>query len=356
MSESPENPRPGGSQEAAAAAIAIVPKLLWIVFAAVALALFYHPLRDQLLPKLSTLKVGSLEASFVAVKLQEIGADSCRRGDTLRTQIVNDRRRLLLARRARTLAPALEGAKVLWVDDHPDWNRCEREILTGLGMEVDTATSNPDALAALRMRGYDLVISDVGREREGPGTGLRLLDSARLGRFDPVPFIFYTGSYDETGPGTPEGAYAVAHRPDYLIHFVFDALERGGAPYPAGTQRLATAATASPSAPSTPAAAQPSGNSGASASPARSPSRPSRPGVRPKPPRPAPTASANPDSQVHDLRRPPPSTTTGVRRDSLAVARDTSRINSANRYRNLQHGDSTRRGLPPDSTRRGPPD
>ncbi|HUR64394.1 MAG TPA: hypothetical protein VM241_07930 [Candidatus Thermoplasmatota archaeon] len=65
------------------------------------------------------------------------------------------------------LLPQVQGRRVLWVDDTPALAQAERRLLRSMGVEVVPVTSSWDALAALETdNDFDLLISDLGRERE----------------------------------------------------------------------------------------------------------------------------------------------------------------------------------------------
>lgn len=68
--------------------------------------------------------------------------------------------------RAARNAPAIVGSRILWVDDHPSNNDLEREVLEALGIEVFPVKSNKEALTFLPVVRPDLVISDIGRDKE----------------------------------------------------------------------------------------------------------------------------------------------------------------------------------------------
>lgn len=68
--------------------------------------------------------------------------------------------------RAVHSAPAIIGARVLWVDDNPQNNARLIRILRTLRIDVTEARTNDQALAAARDYPFDLVISDVWRARE----------------------------------------------------------------------------------------------------------------------------------------------------------------------------------------------
>jgi CheY-like chemotaxis protein len=95
--------------------------------------------------------------------------------------------------------------RLLWVDDHPEHNVAEMDLLRRRGLSVDVASSNQGGVELARWRDYDLVVSDIGRDNDDdPTAGLKLpeaLDDA-LGNKRPN-VIFYTSSRRDTGiPGT----------------------------------------------------------------------------------------------------------------------------------------------------------
>jgi CheY-like chemotaxis protein len=68
--------------------------------------------------------------------------------------------------RAARNAPAIVGARILWVDDNPPNNKLEREVLETIGIEVFLAKDTKEALTLLPLLRPDLVLSDVTREKD----------------------------------------------------------------------------------------------------------------------------------------------------------------------------------------------
>jgi CheY-like chemotaxis protein len=128
-------------------------------------------------------------------------------------------------RRARLIAPVVEGASILWVDDNPANNRNECRLLGALGASVEQVRSTQEVLDCLARqlarKPYDLLLSDIKRDGVADA-GLQM-----LGRLPPgaPPVVFYTGRVDESW-SVPRGAFGIADRPEPLLHLVFDVLER----------------------------------------------------------------------------------------------------------------------------------
>ena len=125
--------------------------------------------------------------------------------------------------RATQAAASYRGAQILWTDDHPEHNYYEEKVIRELGATVVRALSNAEAEQAMNHHPFDLVISDMGRDEEpdvdGAKPGQQLLDWIR--RRYPFPVIFYAS----TGEAV-QGAFASTNRPDELLDYVTDALER----------------------------------------------------------------------------------------------------------------------------------
>ncbi len=80
--------------------------------------------------------------------------------------------------------------RVLWIDDHPENNSKEREVLRSRNIGVYSTTNSKEALLLVELYHYDLIISDMGREEDAIA-GLKLLESMRAdGIF--IPYYIYT--------------------------------------------------------------------------------------------------------------------------------------------------------------------
>jgi DNA anti-recombination protein RmuC len=133
----------------------------------------------------------------------------------------NDQSQVL--RRAQHAKSVLQGAQILWVDDNPSNNIYERRLLRSLGVFIDLARSTDEALEMLQDTYYDVVISDMGRQGV-KGEALRLLSEMKKRGIN-RSIIFYTWGVDYS-QGTPAYAFAITERPDYLLNYIIDVLER----------------------------------------------------------------------------------------------------------------------------------
>ena len=104
---------------------------------------------------------------------------------------------LRLRGRAQALIDLPEQKRVLWVDDRPERNHLEAAALAHLQIEVVTVRDTDAAMQCIAddTEGFDLVISDWERPKEGAEAGLRLLQRLRAtGRAEPL--VFYHGNTD----------------------------------------------------------------------------------------------------------------------------------------------------------------
>ena len=118
----------------------------------------------------------------------------------------------------------LPTGRVLWVDDHPINNYWERLALADIGVMVDTYTVNSEAVLAFSRNGYDLVISDIGRDGKAE-TGFDLLRELRE-RDESIPFFFYTAKVedDDRAHAKQAGATDSFDLPEPLLSAVLENL------------------------------------------------------------------------------------------------------------------------------------
>jgi CheY-like chemotaxis protein len=124
-------------------------------------------------------------------------------------------------RRLERVHDVVNGARVLWIDDHPEWNSWEIACLEAAGAQIRTVETTRAALA-LAGDGFDVIISDIDRGGN-PTEGLTALPLLR--KAAPIaPLVFYVGQLQSTC--VPLGAFGITNRPDEMLHLVMDVLER----------------------------------------------------------------------------------------------------------------------------------
>jgi CheY-like chemotaxis protein len=109
--------------------------------------------------------------------------------------------------------PALEGKVMLVIDDEEIIRTTIRDVLANHGCDVDMAQDAHEALAMVKQRDYDLVISDI---KLPSSSGYEIFRTIKETRPD-CPVMFMTGfGYDPNHTiirATPEGLAAVLYKP-----------------------------------------------------------------------------------------------------------------------------------------------
>lgn len=153
-----------------------------------------------------------------------------------------------LRRQALTLIDAPEQKRVLWVDDHPEYNLFETAALAKLQVEVVAVQSTQQALDLLARdtEGFDLVISDWSRTNEAAhaaDAGLYLLQCLR-GQGCVLPFVIYHGEFNpalrqqRAAQARAAGALGEAVLPDQLLKLALAALAASPPTAPPGVRLL----------------------------------------------------------------------------------------------------------------------
>lgn len=126
-------------------------------------------------------------------------------------------------------------ARVLWVDDNPDYNVFETIALEKLGKLVTKTTSTAAALSYLSGMEFDVVITDASRAGD-PSAGLDLVRRLRADGNE-LPIIVYTGNASVVRrPLLAAGASVVVDQPGPLIAAVEQRVRLGS---PAGSDASA---------------------------------------------------------------------------------------------------------------------
>jgi CheY-like chemotaxis protein len=211
--------------------------LLWVALGLAALLILRRILtaRSESPGKLGA-GPGGVPTEFAEAKIDQAirGTD-----ETSRRAVGQAAKRSILDRLQRN-ADLVARARILWVDDHPENNTPVIELLQRFGAAVETPRSNAEALALLRGSRYEVVITDMARDNEGPGgelKGIELADQVYAGWTQPV--LLFTARFDPTRlPGKTADerlelvsrmqriVFARTNRMDEALHYIIDMLER----------------------------------------------------------------------------------------------------------------------------------
>lgn len=110
--------------------------------------------------------------------------------------------------------------EILWVDDRPENNVYERNVLEQYGLTFTLALSTSQALQFIEHKEFSLVISDMKR-KEGIKEGYILLDEIRKTNGE-IPFIIYMGSrtQDYINETLQRGGQGCTDSPGELVDLV----------------------------------------------------------------------------------------------------------------------------------------
>jgi CheY-like chemotaxis protein len=113
---------------------------------------------------------------------------------------------------------------VLWVDDAPANNVIEREAMAPYNIEFVIATSTEQALAELRGRVFDAIVSDMGRPGDKTA-GFTLLESIRS-RGDQTPCFFYTSAKSDAfkADALRRGAQGITQYGEDLLEMLLEVI------------------------------------------------------------------------------------------------------------------------------------
>jgi hypothetical protein len=197
--------------------IKVVPPLLWALLTAAVLVSLRRPFMQHIVPRLTGVHAFGIRLDLRSDEVQEKIAAAAA-GRSLGDSLPETAGQAIVARAANAAA-WLVSKRLLWVDDEPLGTASERELLHRMGVFVETARSNEEALSVLRRTAsYDMIVSDIDRASGASG-----LDLLRVLPLERPPVIFYVG---RLSGGVPIGAFGITNRPDELLHLVMDICER----------------------------------------------------------------------------------------------------------------------------------
>jgi CheY-like chemotaxis protein len=196
--------------------------LVWPAVVLGSIILFVGPL-SGLIDRILNVEVSNEKGRFkVALVAANLTAAEAARPDS--TPDANRLTAVASSAARHANEPALNYARVLWVDDNPDNNVYERQALGAMGIEFDLAMSTAEAMEQLSRQTYSVIISDFNR-RDDPRGGYTLLEKVKQFK-NPPPFILYTSSANPAyqKDAQERGAYAETNSPRQLFDLVIHAI------------------------------------------------------------------------------------------------------------------------------------
>lgn len=221
----------------ATALINAIVAILWVGLAFTAVLILRNVLQARGGP-LTKLGVGpsGVTMEFAEVKLDE----AVRKSSPQDQQAVGQAAKRSVLDRLQRNSELLSRARILWTDDHPEYNTAIVELLRRFGTVVETPRSNGEGLALLRASRYDVAISDVSRDNEGSGSDLKGLEFAEqvFNGWGMRVLLFTAGFNPATVPNKSDQerlalvrlvqrcVFGITNRTDEALHLILDVLER----------------------------------------------------------------------------------------------------------------------------------
>jgi len=221
----------------AADLIRAIAGVLWVGLALAAVLI----LRNVIRTRGDSLTRLGLGPSGVTMEFAETKLDEAIRGSSAADQrAVGQAAKRSVIDRLQRNAELLSRARILWVDDHPEYNAAIVELLRRFRATVETPRTNEHALALMQASRYDVVISDVARDAEGPGSDLKGIELAEaVFRRWGMRILLFTARFNPaTMPGSTDTrrlelveivrqcVFGMTNRTDEALHLILDVLER----------------------------------------------------------------------------------------------------------------------------------
>jgi CheY-like chemotaxis protein len=125
------------------------------------------------------------------------------------------------AKRQLAGTSSVQSARILWVDDDPDWNISEGLMLRDLGLSILPAVTTEGALRSLTEGEFDLLITDLTRNKD-PEAGLKLLRAVAHKAFPKI--VYALDPRERSDVALSLGASAVTTTPGQLLEAVLTVL------------------------------------------------------------------------------------------------------------------------------------
>lgn len=201
--------------------IKVIPSILWFILVACIVVFLFKPIRYELLPRLGGIETAGVKFSFIRKSIES--AISLANKSSQWEIKVSQKEKRIAEHRARANISVFSNSFILWVDDHPENNINERRMFKQLGTEIDIARDSDEAMRMLRNGSYDVVFSDMNRDNDST-SGIKFAKTL-ANTSNHAPIIFYVGVLDSNKPA-PQNAFAITNKPNELLHFSLDVLER----------------------------------------------------------------------------------------------------------------------------------
>lgn len=206
--------------------LGVLPSLLWVLLAFVALFMFYQPL-SELITRSTKLKIGALEIEAKAAlerSAKRLPEEFIRR--TSNAQV------LRLRTQWASLPERPKPYRILVAHDVFLEARPIQIALADLGFDADIALCPDEIEKALKQHMYDAVVSDIKWEQcksspSAPTNGIEFLNYATRQGFS-RPTVFFIADYDPQ-LGVPQYAYGISNNWYDIMESLFATIKHNAA-------------------------------------------------------------------------------------------------------------------------------
>lgn len=203
--------------------IKIAPDVLWSTVSLVVFYYLYTLIKKDILPNMNYISAYGVDIHLLNSTMISI-IEVAEKNDAWKVEVSQEDKDIVIER-ARKNSKLFEGVSILWFDDRPDTLINEIKMFSQLGVSIKVVKTLKEALKELEDKEYSIMISDIARENEEKNGIEALKEIAKEDKL--IPTVFYIGSFDPAH-GTPPYAFSITNRPDILLHYVMDILERKG--------------------------------------------------------------------------------------------------------------------------------
>lgn len=197
----------------------------------IAFFVFNYSKLIAMIDRLKSVKAAGVEVTFNEKQQLAAAIDEGPANQRVATTVSEDRKKIRVSqddrdralKRAAMSRDLLKDLVFLWIDDDPNSNMHESELLQSYGAKVFQVRNSSAAQDVLTSNKVDIILSDI--KRDGQDEPALEFAKTLIGDDKRYPLIFYVTDL-KPDAGTPPGAFGITNRPDELLHLILDAAER----------------------------------------------------------------------------------------------------------------------------------
>ncbi|MGE0421348.1 MAG: hypothetical protein AB7O88_03745 [Reyranellaceae bacterium] len=197
--------------------LGVGPTVVWAILIGFALYKTFPAIRKELFPRIGKISAFGIEIGLVTTEMAAINLAKGLPTDSPAIAKV-------VERMTRSFVK-LAGSKLLWVDEHPQNNTKEIEVLKRFGVDITLSRTSADALTRLDNEHFAVVVSNMGRGGIAEAGFLLANDVSQHPNRAPV--VIYT-SAAHVQKLRPPAIFGLTDKPNEFFNLIVDAMERQG--------------------------------------------------------------------------------------------------------------------------------